>query len=193
MARKPETWCRAFFSHGYACEVVENGVAEYFNGMIKQIRKKHLLTMLEEIRVLLMKRFFHQGYEVAKWKGNCGANIQLNIDEFGKYMRLWTVVPSGGDVSETRDAAPPLVSESSDQDGGPIVSPMKRTNMMVRKGGKTKVFGSRNKTPKKTHNGKKYKIQVKEDFSLTCDEDFDDIFTHTPNGKQAMSQRKEDV
>lgn len=28
MARKPETWCRAFFSHGYACEAVENGVAE---------------------------------------------------------------------------------------------------------------------------------------------------------------------
>nr|KAJ0199022.1 hypothetical protein LSAT_V11C600308110 [Lactuca sativa] len=27
MARKPETWCRAFFSHGYACEAVENEVA----------------------------------------------------------------------------------------------------------------------------------------------------------------------
>ncbi|CAH1445172.1 unnamed protein product [Lactuca virosa] len=29
-------------------------------------------------------------------------NIQLKIEEFRKYMRLWTVVPSGGDVFETR-------------------------------------------------------------------------------------------
>ncbi|CAI9298785.1 unnamed protein product [Lactuca saligna] len=29
-------------------------------------------------------------------------NIQLNLNEFGKDMRLWIVVPSGGDVFETR-------------------------------------------------------------------------------------------
>nr|KAJ0225672.1 hypothetical protein LSAT_V11C100001570 [Lactuca sativa] len=81
---------------------LENGVVECYNGMIKEIKKKHILTMLEEIRILLMKRFYHQGQEVAKWKGNFGPNIQLNIDEFGKDMRLWTVVPSGGDVFESR-------------------------------------------------------------------------------------------
>ncbi|CAH1434396.1 unnamed protein product [Lactuca virosa] len=70
--------------------------------MIKEIRKKPLLTMLEEIRILLMKRFYHQGQEVSKWRGNYGPNIQLKIDEFGKDMRLWTMVPSGGDVFETR-------------------------------------------------------------------------------------------
>nr|KAJ0196765.1 hypothetical protein LSAT_V11C700369240 [Lactuca sativa] len=86
MARKSETWCRAFFSHGYACEAVENRAAECFNDMIKEIRKKPLLTMLEEISILLMKRFFHQGQEEAKWRGNCGPNIQLKIDEFGKDM-----------------------------------------------------------------------------------------------------------
>nr|KAJ0194361.1 hypothetical protein LSAT_V11C800425480 [Lactuca sativa] len=102
MARKPETWCRAFFSHGYACEAVENGVAECFNAMIKQIRKKPIITMLEEIRILLMKRFFHQGQEATKWRGNYGPSIQLKLNEFGKDMRLWTVVPSGGDVFETR-------------------------------------------------------------------------------------------
>ena len=30
-------------------------------------------------------------------------------------------------------------------------------------------------------------------MSLTCDEAFDDLFIHTPNGKQPMSQVKEDV
>ncbi|CAH1427977.1 unnamed protein product [Lactuca virosa] len=333
-----------------------------------------------------MKRFFHQGQEVAKWRGNCRPNIQLKLDEFGKYMRLWTAVPSGGDVFETRygyngykvdlathtctcnlwmfssipcvhsqaainythkdpsqflsswfhkdkyvatysqniqpvgrrnlwpttgfikpllppvrrmpgrpkvktvkhafdsqdakypsqrlkvprtvrcgkyqqlgdnkiactndevpkppvpkrkigrprkdgggqpifdqfppvglaiprrDVAPPPVSESSDRDGEPAIPrrdvapppvlesgdqvgrptviPITRTKMMARRRGKAKVFGSRNKTPNKTPNGKKHKSQAKEDVSLTCDEDFDDLFTH---GKQPMSQAKEDV
>nr|KAJ0219601.1 hypothetical protein LSAT_V11C300127530 [Lactuca sativa] len=139
-------------------ESVENGVAECFNGMINEIRKKPLLKMLEEIRILLMKRFFHQGQEVAKWRGNYGPNIQLKLDEYGKDM-----------------------------------SPMKRTEMMARRGGKAKVSGSRNKTPKKTPNGKKHKSEAKENVSITCDEYFDDLFTNTPNGKQPMSQEKEDV
>nr|KAJ0186650.1 hypothetical protein LSAT_V11C900500190 [Lactuca sativa] len=82
--------------------MVENGVAECFNAMIKQIRKKPIITMLEEIRILFMKRFFHQGQEATKWRGNYGPNIQLKLNEFGKDMRLWRMVPSGGDVFETR-------------------------------------------------------------------------------------------
>nr|KAJ0227058.1 hypothetical protein LSAT_V11C100029720 [Lactuca sativa] len=387
--RKPKTWCRAFFSHGYACEAVENGVAECFNAMIKQIRKKPIIIMLEEIRILLMKRFFHQGQEATKWRGNYGPNIQLKLNVFGKDMRLWTVVPSGGDVFETRygyngykvdlanhtctcnlwmlsgipcvhsqavinyvhkdpsefisssfhkdkyvatysqniqpiggsnlwpmtefikplpplvrrmpgrpkvnrvkhasesedakypsqrlkvtrtvrcgkcqqlghnkisctndevpkphvpkrkigrprkdgggqpifdqfppveptiprsddapptvsecgdqvsgtdvlrsDVTPPPVSKSGNQVGGPNISPLKRTKMMASRRGKTKVSGSRNKTPKKTPNGKKHKSNAKEDVSLTCDEDFVDLFTHAPNGKQGMSQATEDV
>ncbi|CAH1412475.1 unnamed protein product [Lactuca virosa] len=271
-----------------------------------------------------MKRFFHQGQEVAKWRGNYGPNIQLKLNEFGKDMRLWTVVPSGGDVFETSqdeinyvykdpsqflsswfhkdkyvatysqniqpvggsnlwpmtefikplpplvrrmpgrpkvnrvkhasesqdakypsqrkigrprkdgggqpifdqfppvkpaiprsvaapppvsecgdqvggpdiprsDVTPPPVSESGNQVGGANVSPLKLTKMMARRGGKTKVSGSRNKTPKKTPNGKKHKSKAKEDVSLTCDEDFVDLFTHAPTGKQGMSQEKEDV
>nr|KAJ0189114.1 hypothetical protein LSAT_V11C800449330 [Lactuca sativa] len=86
-----------------------------------------------------------------------------------------------------RDGAPP-VSESGDQDGGPAITPMKMTKMMARIGGKTKVSRSRNKTPMKTPNSKQPMCQQKEDMSLTCDEAFDDLFTHTPNGMQLMNQ-----
>ncbi|CAH1412743.1 unnamed protein product [Lactuca virosa] len=99
----------------------------------------------------------------------------------------------GGPDIPRSDVTPPPVSESGNQVGGPNVSPMKRTKMMARRGGKTKVSGSRNKTPKKTPNGKKHKSKAKEDVSLTCDEDFVDLFTHAPTGKQGMSQAKEDV
>ncbi|CAH1429240.1 unnamed protein product [Lactuca virosa] len=99
----------------------------------------------------------------------------------------------GGPDIPRSDVTPPLVSESGNQVGGPNVSPLKRTKMMARRGGKTKVSGSRNKTPKKTPNGKKHKSEAKDDVSLTCDEDFVDLFTHAPTGKQGMSQAKEDI
>ncbi|CAI9303466.1 unnamed protein product [Lactuca saligna] len=99
---------------------------------------------------------------------------------------------SGTDVPRS-DVTPPPVSKSGNQVSGPNISHLKRTKMMARRGGKTKVSGSRNKTPKKTPNGKKHKSNAKEDVSLTCDEDFVDLFTHAPNGKQGMSQEIEDV
>nr|KAJ0189947.1 hypothetical protein LSAT_V11C800447180 [Lactuca sativa] len=99
----------------------------------------------------------------------------------------------GGPDIPRSDVTPPPVSKYGNQVGGPNVSPLKRTKMMARIGGKTKVSGSRNKTPKKTPNGKKHKSNAKEDVSLTCDEDFVDLFTHAPNGKQGMSQATKDV
>ncbi|CAI9267434.1 unnamed protein product [Lactuca saligna] len=345
MARKTETWCIIFFSSVYACEVVENEVAECFNGMIKEIRKKPLLIMLEEIRILLMKRFFSSrsrgskmeglwivvpsggdvfevnGYKVDLASHTCTYNLWMLLgipcvhrqaainyvhkdpSQFlsswfhkDKYVAIYSqnVQPVGGSnlwlmtefikplpppvrrmprrpkvkrvkhasksqdakypsqrlkvprtmrcgkcqqlghnkISCTnnevnklpapkrkigrsrkdggdrpifdqfplvgpaiprRDVAPPSVSDSGNQVGGPAVSPMKRTKMMARRGRKTKVSRSRNKTPKKTPNGKKHKSQAKKDVSLTCDEDFDDLFTHSPNGKQPMSEAKKDV
>nr|KAJ0206576.1 hypothetical protein LSAT_V11C500296140 [Lactuca sativa] len=278
MVGKPKTWCRAFFSYGYACEPMENGVAECFNGMIKEIRKKPLLPMLEEIRILLMKRFYHQGQE----RGNCEPNIQLKIDEFRKDMRLWTVMPSGGDVFETRygyngykfDLAthtctcnlwmlsgipcdkyvatysqnlcsrtklikplPPQVrrmtgrpklkrvkhacesqdakypSQRNDEVPKPPV-PKRKIGRPKKDGGGQPIFyqfplvGStiprRDVAPPVLESSNQDGASLvsesgdqdgdlAEEVSLTCDEAFDDLFIHTPNGKQPMSQVKEDV
>ena len=87
MSQKPETWCRAFFRHGICCEAVENGMSESFNSMIQHMRKKPLLTMLEEIRIYLMRRFSHQRQEVSKWRGNFGPNVIDKMNLFGKNMR----------------------------------------------------------------------------------------------------------
>ncbi|CAI9271551.1 unnamed protein product [Lactuca saligna] len=47
MAREPTSWCRVYFSTAMACEAVENEIAECFNTIIVDARKKPLLTMLE--------------------------------------------------------------------------------------------------------------------------------------------------
>ncbi|KAL4572632.1 hypothetical protein LXL04_019412 [Taraxacum kok-saghyz] len=104
MSKNPTTWCRAFFSQGYACEAIENGVSESFNSMVRDIRRKPLLTMLEEIRIYMMDRFYYMGATTTSWRTEvCPAIIQ-KMEEFGKNMRYWRVIPSRGTVFETRYA-----------------------------------------------------------------------------------------
>ena len=124
MKRKPHTWSRCYFSAGFACDALENGISESFNSMIIHMRKKPLITMLEEIRIYLMDRFFHQSQILTTWRGDYGPNTMAKVAEFGKDMRyfyfsllklikcntnyacsdcrLWKVIPSGGRLFETR-------------------------------------------------------------------------------------------
>ncbi|WCJ30900.1 hypothetical protein M5689_012421 [Euphorbia peplus] len=51
-----ETWCRTYFKTYSKCDVVDNNMSETFNGWILAARHKTIITMLEEIRVQVMKR-----------------------------------------------------------------------------------------------------------------------------------------
>nr|KAJ0198910.1 hypothetical protein LSAT_V11C600331390 [Lactuca sativa] len=51
IARDPHTWCKTYFRTDVACEAVENGIADCFNVIILDARKKPLLAMFEEIRL----------------------------------------------------------------------------------------------------------------------------------------------
>ncbi|XP_012067135.1 uncharacterized protein LOC105630057 [Jatropha curcas] len=51
-----QRWCRAFFSANTRCDVVENNMLETFNGWILSARFKSIISMLEDIRVQVMKR-----------------------------------------------------------------------------------------------------------------------------------------
>ncbi|KAL4592185.1 hypothetical protein LXL04_005172 [Taraxacum kok-saghyz] len=97
------TWCRAFFSTGLACEAVENGVAECFNVILIDARKKPLLTMLEEIRLYMMERFYNLKETASKWEGEvCPAAIQ-KMESFAEDIRTWVVVTSGVNTYEIRN------------------------------------------------------------------------------------------
>ncbi|KAL4581754.1 hypothetical protein LXL04_006282 [Taraxacum kok-saghyz] len=102
MTRKPESWSRAFFSEGRACEAVENGISESFNSVILEARTKPLLTMLEEIRMYTMERFYRMSTKHLSWTEDVYPAILTKIDKWCKDMRLWTVVPSEAHVFEVR-------------------------------------------------------------------------------------------
>lgn len=66
--KHPDTWCRAYFAEGRACEAVENGISESFNSVILEARTKPILTMLEEIRTYVMERFCRMSNKHVTWK-----------------------------------------------------------------------------------------------------------------------------
>ncbi|CAI9302910.1 unnamed protein product [Lactuca saligna] len=103
MAREPNTWCRAFFSTGLACEAVENGMAECFNAVILDARKKPLLTMLEEIRLYMMDRFYNLRELAEKWEGDVCPSAIKKMEEFGEDLKFWRVHPSGQNEFEVRN------------------------------------------------------------------------------------------
>ncbi|KAL4571792.1 hypothetical protein LXL04_018557 [Taraxacum kok-saghyz] len=102
MTRKPESWSRAFFSEGRACEAVENGISESFNSVILEARTKPLLTMLEEIRMYTMERFYRMSTKHLSWTEDVCPAILTKMDKWCKDMRLWTVVPSEAHLFEVR-------------------------------------------------------------------------------------------
>nr|KAJ0192750.1 hypothetical protein LSAT_V11C800405470 [Lactuca sativa] len=103
MAREPNTWCRAFFSTGLACDTVENGKAECFNAVILDSRKKLLLTMLEEIRVYMMDRFYNLRELAEKWEGDVCPSAIKKMEEFGEDLKFWRVHPNGQNEFEVRN------------------------------------------------------------------------------------------
>ncbi|XP_052627051.1 uncharacterized protein LOC128133592 [Lactuca sativa] len=52
MDKDPKTWSMAYFQPGRCCDVVENGMSESFNVVIVDARKKPIITMLLELRML---------------------------------------------------------------------------------------------------------------------------------------------
>ncbi|KAI3720870.1 hypothetical protein L2E82_31868 [Cichorium intybus] len=103
MGKEPNSWCRAFFGSGLACEAVENGMAECFNAIIMEARKKPLLTMLEEIRLYMMERFFNLKETAEKWDSQVCPGAIKKMEKFAQYIRSWYVHPSGLSAYEVRD------------------------------------------------------------------------------------------
>nr|KAJ0212706.1 hypothetical protein LSAT_V11C400198750 [Lactuca sativa] len=90
------------FAQGYACEAVENGTFESFNSMIIDIRKKPLLTMLEEIKIYLMARFYYLA-DIASTRTTESYPVTIEkMKEVRKEMRNWKVIATRGSVFETR-------------------------------------------------------------------------------------------
>ncbi|XP_024962749.1 uncharacterized protein LOC112502947 [Cynara cardunculus var. scolymus] len=115
--RDPNTCCRAFFQPGRACEAIENGICKSFNSIIVDARRKPIITMLEEIRIFVMER--HYNVKQSTRMGiSCLSGHKKKVKEMGRksqanvfffICRYWYVIPSGGNVFETRNGFEAMV------------------------------------------------------------------------------------
>ncbi|KAK8556419.1 hypothetical protein V6N13_064448 [Hibiscus sabdariffa] len=91
----PLHWSRAYFTGTSKCDVVDNNLAEAFNAWIVDARCP-IISMMEEIRKMIMQRIHVKRSWVSKWKTNIAPraqqklekiwNFPLNVDWFGMVM-----------------------------------------------------------------------------------------------------------
>ncbi|XP_050233824.1 uncharacterized protein LOC126682258 [Mercurialis annua] len=62
-----ETWSKVYFDTSIKCDVVDNNLAETFNGWILEPRCKSVITMLEDIRVKVMNRLWNKRDSTRGW------------------------------------------------------------------------------------------------------------------------------
>ncbi|KAK8498769.1 hypothetical protein V6N12_066911 [Hibiscus sabdariffa] len=64
----PQHWSHAYFTGESKCDVVDNNLAEAFNGWIVDARCYPIINMLEEIRKMVMQRMHVKRTTSSKWK-----------------------------------------------------------------------------------------------------------------------------
>lgn len=100
--REPARWCKAFFETGGSCASFENGISEAFNGQILHARGKPIISMLEDIRVYIMQRYWNMSKLAAELDDNITPSIRKQMNELKLQMRKWQVLPSLYQVVEVR-------------------------------------------------------------------------------------------
>ena len=67
------------------CDDIDNNICETFNGVILKARCKPIISMLEKIRVYVMKRIILKIQYVSKWKTDYAPKI---VEKMEKSRRL---------------------------------------------------------------------------------------------------------
>ena len=62
----PHTWCMLYFSFHSKCDSVDNNMCESFNGHLVKARQKHILAMLDWVRIDAMNRLHEKRVEANK-------------------------------------------------------------------------------------------------------------------------------
>lgn len=81
MEIKPYQWCKAFFSTNACCDIIDNNLCEAFNGRILSARCKSIISMLKEIRLMMMTRLYVNRDTIEKWTEILGPRIKKKLHE----------------------------------------------------------------------------------------------------------------
>ncbi|KAK2645924.1 hypothetical protein Ddye_021119 [Dipteronia dyeriana] len=86
--KDPLHWLRAFFKETALCGMLCNNICEAFNSVMLQARDKPVITLIEMIRVYLMK----SGNYVYQVKENGGEQFMVNIEQKACACNKWQLI-----------------------------------------------------------------------------------------------------
>ncbi|KAK8548850.1 hypothetical protein V6N13_054381 [Hibiscus sabdariffa] len=89
----PQHWSCAYFTGESKCDVVDNNLSEAFNGWIVDARCYPIISMLEEIRKMVMQRMHVKRTASSKWKTKIAPRplqkFERNMDVSNQCKLVW--------------------------------------------------------------------------------------------------------
>ncbi|XP_060965764.1 uncharacterized protein LOC115719867 [Cannabis sativa] len=83
MEAGPQHWSRSHFRTHPKCDILLNNLCETFNGIsaVLVARERPILSMLERIRIYLLKRLTRNRHSTLKWESNIAPRIQEILEK----------------------------------------------------------------------------------------------------------------
>ena len=76
-----ESWCKAFFRTDIQCDVMDNNMAEAFNGWILDARTKPIISMVDAIKVQMMNKIWNKSQSVSSWIMDVSPNALKKLEK----------------------------------------------------------------------------------------------------------------
>ncbi|XP_035846418.1 uncharacterized protein LOC118492469 [Helianthus annuus] len=102
MSQNPKCFCRCYVSTEVKSDIIVNNMAETFNGYILQTRSKHIINMLEDIRVAIMSRLVTKHNEMSTKSVVVCPRIQKKLDKEKDWAYKCTVYPSSNTLFQVK-------------------------------------------------------------------------------------------
>ncbi|XP_031392056.1 uncharacterized protein LOC116204115 [Punica granatum] len=86
----PDRWTRSAFDTYSKNDSLTNNMCEQFNSEIMKVRNKPIITMVEGIRMYIMKKMTRSKLQMAKYKGPLCPRIQTKLEIMKNRAAAWT-------------------------------------------------------------------------------------------------------
>ncbi|XP_076909604.1 uncharacterized protein LOC143566939 [Bidens hawaiensis] len=101
--QNPKCFCRCFLNTETKADVIVNNMVETFNGYILHYRSKHIINMLEDIRVSVMTRLVNKQNEMAHKNVFVCPRIQLKLNKDKDRAFKCSVFPSSPTLFQVKN------------------------------------------------------------------------------------------
>ncbi|XP_022634759.1 uncharacterized protein LOC111241397 [Vigna radiata var. radiata] len=98
----PRFWSRSRFTAQASCDSLDNNISECFNSVLIHARGKPIITLLEDIRLYLMKRWATNRMKVASMDFNVCPKIKKRLTKECQLSRYWIPSWSARRIFEVR-------------------------------------------------------------------------------------------